>query len=354
MTFKYGSSYSNELRHFGETRFATLKNSPVDVTRVKMISLIENSQTTEAIQGSRVLSGMSRQEAGSNRDQLFAALKASPVHVILLLTHITEHGMVELRDGDVPLAEIGQAAHEHSVPLLVVGCRSARFLTSGYKGYLNSIEMVGRIDHALGSAHSFGDLVSGFAHSDEALVLDWEFLQSAHDTLRVRLVGNDGGELGVVYLYGFQGWIGAPPKPSGLALLAAKSGWAFWVWRGVAFAAGLLVLAMATARLAPEFLDRAAARTLGYFEVGCAVLALIGIFVATLYFGGTAGLVVFFSLIVLGMIVWFLLFVKHFRNNPATTFGRFETSRPIRWYTRAAGILIWVAGMFLVSACMDV
>jgi hypothetical protein len=156
--------------------------------------------------------------------------------------------------------------------MLVVGCNSATFGETGYTTLLDSIEVVQRLASTLESARSYRDFVSGLATPQEAVQLDWEFLVRAGEIMRIKIVDREGSQRIVIYPSGFRGMQAGFPQVSGRDYLAASSGLALWIWRGLGFAVVALLAVLFAGQVSlglPDKILEVSARGLG----GCAILA---------------------------------------------------------------------------------
>lgn len=237
----FGTEYAKKLRDESDRRYREFSSSPIDIQRLRILSLIDNSQTREAISDSSTLRPLTVEAPSATRQQLFDLMMRSQGKVIFLLTHLSPNGMIEASDGDISVQDLNMAAKNQAIPMLVVACRSRNFLPSGYTTLLNSLDMVKLIDGAVGSASSYGELLDHLATENEPLELDAEFLATTHDILKIRAGDGKGNERLVLYATGFPGTRGSPPVAAGLARVAVRTGWPYWLWRGLVYAtAGLL------------------------------------------------------------------------------------------------------------------
>lgn len=237
---RFGGHYSADVKGYSEAQFRQLAESPIDIRRLRLISLIDNTRTSDAIKYSQILSRIAVEGDSYTRQQLLASVQ-TPDSVVLLFTHVGQDGQIQTKDGALPVQEVVAFAKKRSVPILVVGCNSDDFIGTGYTGLLNSLEMVGRLEATLKSAHSYRDFVNGLAPPGEAVQLDWAFLIGAGEILRIKILDSEGKTRAVVYASGFPGMQVVAPPPSGLSYLAVHSGLPYWLWRGVGFTLAMIL-----------------------------------------------------------------------------------------------------------------
>jgi hypothetical protein len=204
--------------------------------------MIDNSQTTDAIQASPLLRDLAIGGAFLTREEVLATIRQSTGKVVLFLAHIRDDGSIETKDQFIPIREVADVARSSNVPFLAMGCHSANFVSSGYTAEINSVDVVTKLAKTLGTAETFGNVLAGLITHNDGIQLDWNFLAGATEVLRVRLLDKKGDKRGAIYVGGIRGWYSDPtPTPTRLAYLAVKTGVPYWIFRGVIFSCLLMI-----------------------------------------------------------------------------------------------------------------
>ena len=240
---RFGANYSTSLREAAESRLRHLVDAPINIKGLRLINMIDNSQTTDAIHASQLLNSLVVAGASLTRDEVLTTIRQSAGKVILFLAHIREDGSIETKDQFIAIQELAALADSSNVPFLALGCRSANFVSSGYSKEINSFDVVTRLGRTLGTAETFGNVLAGLMTSDDDIQLDWKFLAGATEVLRIKLVDKKAGDRGAIYVGGIRSWSSAPvPQPTRLAYLALETGLPYWAWRGGLFSCLLVIV----------------------------------------------------------------------------------------------------------------
>jgi hypothetical protein len=241
-TRRFGGDYSRSLRETAESRFRRLIDTPIDIKGLRLISMIDNSQTTDAVQASPLLRSLAVAGASLTRDEVLATIRQSSGKVVLFLAHIRDDGSIETKDQLIPIRELADVASSSNVPFLAMGCRSANFVSSGYTTEINSVDVVTKLAKTLGTAETFGNVLGSLTTRNDDIQLDWQFLAGATEVLRIKLFDKKGDERGAIYVGGIRAWYSTPsPQPTRLAYLAVKTGLPYWIWRGLIFSCLLVI-----------------------------------------------------------------------------------------------------------------
>jgi hypothetical protein len=232
-TRRFGASYSSTLRETAESRLRRLIDVPIDIKGIRLINMIDNSQTADAVQASPLLKDLTVAGTLLNRDEVLAVIRQSAGKVVLFLAHIRHDGSIETGDQFIPIQELADLASASNVPFLAMGCRSANFVPSGYTLEINSLDVVTKLARTLGTAETFGNVLGSLMTGDNGIQLDWKFLAGATEVLRIKLLDIKGEERGAIYIGGIRGWHSTPaPQAARLAYVAVKTGIPYWIWRG--------------------------------------------------------------------------------------------------------------------------
>lgn len=131
-------------------RFALFDNLGVRAERVRVISLVGNSDTHRAFTDS-LPGGTYERRTQSTTADLVEAIASSSGGMLVVVGHV-EGDSLHSAAGAIPIGELSRAAHENGTLLLPLGCFSGHHAEVGAAGQFNTLELAPRLAAALGAA----------------------------------------------------------------------------------------------------------------------------------------------------------------------------------------------------------
>jgi hypothetical protein len=223
-----GTAYGLELIKDANQYFDSLRLQRIDISKLRLLSLVDNVRTEEAIFNSP-LASISKDMGSADAITLHQEVSQATGNVLLVLGHITLDGNLELGKENVAVADLYEIAKRSRVPLIVVGCYSESFGPVGYKNKLDSAVIADRLAEAIhAEVNTFGSLLTALS-AGSTLVVDWRFLLDANGVLAIRVLDKDNNEEMRVYAYGISTKQLPLPSQTGLHHLIAKRHIPFWL-----------------------------------------------------------------------------------------------------------------------------
>lgn len=187
MTRALGCCFYGIPPHIARQLTERLRLRSFNRKRVKIQSLVSDSATTRALEGSKVLSKVRAGERPRTKSALIQQIQASAGETMILVGHREGNQLVTRNaankvEAAFEIAELNQIARESGTELIVLGCETARSIDAATYGVgvvnkFNTVEAIGRLEGAVRKSRNFAEFFENLSGEGLTLVAGREVLK---------------------------------------------------------------------------------------------------------------------------------------------------------------------------------